>query len=120
MSEYIHPELNQRVEFFGGGYSFLEEGKITHEGKEVLYLLGTAAVESSCCGRGGCAFIKGAGLCSFPGRRARESGGEAVSEIERIVSRGKPGSARDSAGCCKENFQGSIRSNSFKICLKGG
>ena len=56
MIEFTHPELNKRVEFFGGGYVFIEEGRITYQGKEVLYFLGMAGIEASCCGTGGCAF----------------------------------------------------------------
>ncbi len=85
MGEYIHPELNQEIEFFGGNYSFLEEGKLPYEGKEVFYLLGTAAVESSCCGRGGCAFIKVPGYV-LSWKKGRSESGQPLSEIERIIS----------------------------------
>ena len=85
MGEYIHPELNQEIEFFGGNYSFLEEGKLSYEGKEVLYLLGTAAVESSCCGRGGCAFIKVPGYV-LSWNKGRSESGQPISEVERIAS----------------------------------
>jgi hypothetical protein len=85
LGEYIHPELNQEIEFFGGNYSFLEEGKLSYERKEVLYLLGTAAVESSCCGRGGCAFIKVPGYV-LSWKKGWSESGRPISEVERIVS----------------------------------
>ncbi len=85
MGEYIHPELNQEIEFFGGNYSLLEEGKLSYEGKEVLYLLGTAVVESSCCGRGGCAFIKVPGFV-LSWKKGWSKSGQPISEVERIVS----------------------------------
>ncbi len=84
MSEYIHPELNQRVEFFGGGYSFTEEGKLDYRGKEVLYSVGIANIESSCCGPRGCAFIKVPGYLLFWKKR-RDDQGQVLSEVERIV-----------------------------------
>jgi hypothetical protein len=84
MDEYIHPELNKEVEFFGGSYSFVEEGKLNYQGKEVFYLLGIAGVESSCCGTGGCAFIKVPGYV-LAWKKGNKSG-HLISEVERILS----------------------------------
>ena len=84
--EFSHPELNQRVDFFGGGYLFIEEGKLEYRGKEVLYLVGMAAIESSCCGTGGCAFIKVPGYIRSWKKRRSEAG-QPISEVERIEAR---------------------------------
>jgi len=81
--QFPHPELNERVEFFGGGYVFIEEGRIIHQGKEVLYFLGMAGVEASCCGPGGCAFIKVPGYVRS-WKKTRNALGRPVSEVERI------------------------------------
>jgi len=81
--EFVHPELNQRVEFFSGGYLFMEEGKLHFRGKEVLYLVGKAGIESSCCGTGGCAFIKVPGYIRA-WKRGRNETGRPVSEVERV------------------------------------
>ena len=83
MSEYIHPELNKQVEFFGGGYSFIEEGKLAYRGKEVLYSLGIANMEASCCGMRGYAFIKVPGYV-LSWRKRIDEDGRALSEIEKI------------------------------------
>jgi hypothetical protein len=83
MSAYIHPELHKRIEFISGGYILLEEGRIPHCGKEVLYYRGVAALDSSCCGRGGCAFIKVPGFV-ISWKRGAGPSGEAVSEIESV------------------------------------
>jgi hypothetical protein len=83
MIQFTHPELNERVEFFGGCYVFIEEGRITHQGKEVLYFLGMAAVEASCCGPGGSAFIKVPGYVRS-WKKTRNALGQPVSEVERI------------------------------------
>lgn len=77
--------LNERVEFFGGGYLFIEEGRFPYQGKEVLYLLGLAGVEASCCGRGGCAFIKVPGYIRSWRNRVNPLG-QPVSEVEGIVA----------------------------------
>ncbi|MGE5254381.1 MAG: hypothetical protein ACM3N7_10485 [Planctomycetaceae bacterium] len=84
--EYVHPELNQKVDFFGGGYFFVEEGRLNHRGKEVLYLVGKAAIESSCCGTGGSAFIKVPGYIRA-WKKGRNETGRPVSEVERIEAR---------------------------------
>jgi len=84
MDDYSHPELNQPCEFFGGSYHFIKEGKLNYHGREVLYFLGVAGVESSCCGTGGCAFIKIPGFIRSWKTKQDESG-QPVSEIEKIV-----------------------------------
>ena len=83
MDRFIHPELNQRVEFFAGGYLFVEEGKLNYRGREVLYLKGIASVEASCCGTGGCGFIKVPGYIRS-WKKAQSEMGQPISEIERI------------------------------------
>jgi len=84
--EFCHPELNQRVDFFSGGYLFVEEGRLPIRGKEVLYFVGMAGIESSCCGTGGCAFIKVAGYIRA-WKKGRSEAGRPVSEVERIEAR---------------------------------
>ena len=83
MDRFIHPVLNERVEFFAGGYLFVEEGKLYFRGKEVLYLKGIASIEASCCGTGGCGFIKVPGYIRS-WKKAQSETGQAISEVERI------------------------------------
>ncbi len=87
MEKYLHPELNRPVEFFSGTYVFIEEGKVNHQGKEVLFFIGFAGVEASCCGRGGCAFINVPGYL-HAWRINFSKSGRPVSEIERITDEG--------------------------------
>ena len=83
MGEYIHPELNKRVDSFGGGYSFIEERKFPYRGREVLFSVGIANLEASCCGSWGCGFIKVPGyVLSWKTRVEKE--GQVLSEIERV------------------------------------
>jgi len=81
--EFVHSELNQRVDFFGGGYLFVEEGKLHYRGKEVFYLVGMAGIEASCCGPGGCAFIKVPGYIRT-WKEGKNEAGRPVSQVERI------------------------------------
>jgi len=47
--EYVHPILGQDIEGRAGYSVPLEEGIMEYEGREVLYTLGYACVERSCC-----------------------------------------------------------------------
>ncbi len=76
------------MEFFGGGYLFVEEGKLDYRGKEVLYLVGMACIEASCCGTGGSAFIKVPGYIRA-WKKGRNEAGLPVSEVERIEAYGQ-------------------------------
>lgn len=83
METFIYPELNEPVEFFGGRYVFNEEGRVSCQGKEVLYFIGIAGLEASCCGRSGCAFAKVPGFVPH-GKTKRDKSGRLVSQVEKI------------------------------------
>jgi len=51
--QYAH-ELNKEVQSISGWYRLYKEERITHGGREYLYLVGDGVVDSSCCGVGGC------------------------------------------------------------------
>ena len=61
----------------------MEEGKLNYRGKEVLYFVGMAQVENSCCGRGGSAFIKVPGFV-LSWKKGQNEMGRPISEVERI------------------------------------
>jgi hypothetical protein len=54
--EYIHRSLNQQVTAIGGHYVLAKEVRLPYDGREILYLVGHAAFDSTCCGTGGCAY----------------------------------------------------------------
>ncbi|MBN1661589.1 MAG: hypothetical protein JXA93_24560 [Anaerolineae bacterium] len=56
VQEYIHQPLGQEVAAIGGYYVLVKEGRLVFEGREVLYLVGHAAFDATCCGVGGCAY----------------------------------------------------------------
>jgi len=58
--EYTH-ELNKEIRSISGGYELEMEGELEIYGKEVLYVVGNAVVDSSCCGMGGCSVDLGSG-----------------------------------------------------------
>ncbi len=84
MEQYIHQELEKEVKSISGSYTLVEEGCLSYRGREVLYVVGSAVVDSSCCGVGGCRFI------NIPGyvvswKREKDVSGLPVSEIDPIT-----------------------------------
>ena len=55
--DFVHPELGREVTAIGGHYVFDKEIKLPYSGKEILYFVGYAVLESICCGIGGCAYV---------------------------------------------------------------
>jgi hypothetical protein len=51
--DYVHPVLNEEVTAISGHYTTEKEERMTIDGHEVLYILGHAVVDTSCCGVGG-------------------------------------------------------------------
>ncbi|UCH08433.1 MAG: hypothetical protein JSV55_05535 [Deltaproteobacteria bacterium] len=53
IKDYTH-ELQKEVRSISGGYTLEREDTITVDGKTVLYVVGNALADSSCCGFWGC------------------------------------------------------------------
>ena len=51
MTKYNHLELNRDVPAPAGYYTPLKEVRLPYNGREVLYTLSHAAIETSCCGK---------------------------------------------------------------------
>jgi hypothetical protein len=51
--DYIHPSLNEEVTAIGGHYVSEKDDRVAINGREVLYIIGYAVVDTSCCGMGG-------------------------------------------------------------------
>jgi len=54
--DFIHPVLNKAVRTIGGRYILSQEKRLSYNGRQVLYFIGCAVVDSSCCGPGGCTY----------------------------------------------------------------
>jgi len=52
MMKYTHQELNKDIPAPSGYYTPSKEVRVKYDGKEVLYILSQAVIESSCCGVG--------------------------------------------------------------------
>ena len=84
-TKYTHLELGKDVEAgIGGCYTPEKEVRLQHNGKEVLYVIGNAVVESSCCvSAGSWAYITVPGyIVSW--QNGQNEDGRPVSEVESI------------------------------------
>jgi len=57
MPEYLHQLPGTEVRFIAGHYTIVEEQRLAFGGREVLAVVGIAALGSACCGTQGCRFI---------------------------------------------------------------
>ena len=57
INDFAHPELGQEVTAIGGHYVFTRETRLPYNGQEILYFVGYAVLDTSCCGVGGCAYV---------------------------------------------------------------
>jgi hypothetical protein len=60
--DFVHPKLGHEVTAIGGHYVFGKEIRLPFNGRELLYFLGYAVLDSACCGVGGCAYVLVAGF----------------------------------------------------------
>jgi hypothetical protein len=54
--DFIHPILNKAVRTISGHYILSQEKRLPYNGRKVLYFIGCAVVDASCCGPGGCSY----------------------------------------------------------------
>jgi hypothetical protein len=87
MFDFIHPCLDEEVIAIGGRYVFTQEVRLPYVRREVLYHVGYAAVDSSCCGLGGIAFAAVAGFV-VEWRSVRTPDGREISRVEPIEQEG--------------------------------
>ncbi|MBC7228172.1 MAG: hypothetical protein H5T61_13245 [Thermoflexales bacterium] len=82
-TDFTHPELNREVTAIGGHYVWVKEDRLPFEGREVLYLVGYAVLDTTCCGVGGfaCALVPGF-VVEWKSGVSPE--GRPVSRVERI------------------------------------
>ncbi len=50
LREYVHQELGEDYNGLAGYYTPRKEVRLEYDGREILYIFGHAAIESSCCG----------------------------------------------------------------------
>ncbi|MGB5747339.1 MAG: hypothetical protein WBM69_10175 [Desulfobacterales bacterium] len=60
--DFVHPQLGREVTAIGGHYVFGKEIRMPFHGREFLYFVGYAVLDSTCCGVGGVAYVLVAGF----------------------------------------------------------
>ena len=58
IQDFSHPVLNEQVTAIGGSYFILKEARLPFADGEILYLVGVAIFDTTCCGTGGCAYAQ--------------------------------------------------------------
>jgi hypothetical protein len=86
-TEYIHDELGQPVESIAGYYMPMKELKLSYNGREVLCILGSAAIESSHYRIGSCAYAIVPGYI-VKWQFKQSDSGMPISEVETIRNEG--------------------------------
>lgn len=88
VNEYTHLKLGEDyVTGIAGYYTPEKEARLKYNGREVLYVIGQAVIESSCCGVGswGYALVPGY-IVDWQSKRSET--GLPVSEVEPILDEG--------------------------------
>lgn len=86
MIEHIHEPPGTEVRCIGGHYTITEEGRMNRRGRILLYVVGVAVVDSSCCGTGGCRFVHVQGYVTVWHNTIRPDG-LPVSTVEPVADR---------------------------------
>ena len=81
--DYTH-QINQEIRSIAGGYVFDTEQRIQIDGKEILYAVGNAQVDSACCGTFGCRYALVPGYIIQWKHKVNDNG-IPVSEVEPIM-----------------------------------
>lgn len=87
LKDYIHPVLNQEIRTFSGHYVLNRESRLPFKDRQVLYFIGCAVVDSSCCGTGGCAYALVPGFIS-QWKYKLNAGNLSVTQVQPIRDKG--------------------------------
>lgn len=81
--KYVHQELDQDVYFPAGFYTPQKEVRLKHNNREVLCIIGSVVVESSCCGCRNWAYAVVPGYI-VNWQKERNEAGLPVTEVESV------------------------------------
>ncbi len=82
IKDFVHYDMNEEIRAIGGGYTLIKEERLPMGGREVLFVIGHAVFDTSCCGTGGCGYAIVPGFIEEWKHKKNASG--------RFVSRVKP------------------------------
>lgn len=92
-NKYTHLKLNEDVICLAGYYTPRKEVRLKYNNREVLYVVGQAVVESSCCGSGSWEYVLVPGYVVNWQNRTSEAG-LPISEVEPISDKATQDSIR--------------------------
>jgi hypothetical protein len=84
--DHIHLRLNSDVTAIGGAYAYLKEGMVRFQEKNILYYVGCAVLNNTCCGTGGVCFARVPGVVHALKYKTDNSGAP-VSRVEPITDK---------------------------------
>ena len=84
--EYTHLKVNEDITCIAGYYTPLKEVRLPYNGREVLYVVGQAVIESSCCGIGCWGYVLVPGYILNWQNKTNDAG-LPVSEVEPILDK---------------------------------
>ena len=84
--DHTHLRLNSDVTAIGGTYAFLKEGTVRLQEKTILYYVGGAVLNRSCCGTGGVCFARVPGVVYALKYKTDESG-VPISRVQPITDK---------------------------------
>jgi len=83
VERHVHEPLNQEVTAIAGHYVLVREVRERFSGRELLYVLGHAVFDTSCCGMGGCGYALVPGFV-LRWHTDRTADGQPVTEVEPV------------------------------------
>ena len=83
MNKYTHLELNREINAIAGYYIPQKEVRLEYDGREVLYVVGQATIECSCCACGSWEYALVPGYIRN-WQNEKNDAGLPVSEIEPV------------------------------------
>ena len=84
--DHTHLTLNSEITAIGGAFAFLKEGTVRFQGCTILYYVGCAVLNSTCCGTGGVSFARVPGVI-HDFKYKTDASGAPVSKVEPITNK---------------------------------
>ncbi len=94
--DYVHQTLNEDIQSISGTYTPTQELRLKHNGQEVLCVIGTAIVDTACCGSGNFIYATVPGFI-IDWKYKHNDSGLSVSQVESLDDAAK----REIAGFIK-------------------
>lgn len=81
---FVHQQLNSEIRSIGGHYVIAKEACVSFGDRNLLYVTGYAAFDTSCCGAGGCVFANIPGFV-LSWKNSIDTNGFSVSTVEPVT-----------------------------------